>query len=37
MKFELANLKNENNYLQSMQKIFTRKYETLASLLADYL
>jgi len=26
IRFEVANLKNENNYLQSMQKIYSKKY-----------
>lgn len=37
LKFELASVKNYNRYMESLQRNFSRKYETLASLLADYL
>ena len=37
LKFENANLKNYNHYLQNMQGIYSKKYETLGSILADYL
>lgn len=37
LKFEIANLKNEKHYMENIQKIYSKKYETLASLLADYL
>ncbi len=37
LKFQLASVKNYNHYMENMQKSYNKKYETLASLLADYL
>lgn len=37
LKFEIANLNNEKHYMESIQKIYSKKYETLASILAEYL
>lgn len=37
LKFELANLNNYKHYMENMQKVYSKKYETLGSLMADYL
>jgi hypothetical protein len=30
-------MKNYSHYMENMQKIYSKKYETLGTLLADYL
>jgi hypothetical protein len=37
LKFELASAKNYNHYMENVHRNYSKKYETLGSLLSDYL
>lgn len=37
LKYELATLKNYSHYMENVQKMYSKKYETLGSIMADYL
>jgi hypothetical protein len=37
LKFELANVKNYNHYLENLQEVQNQKYQTLGEIMAQYL